>query len=107
MTYATLEEIHLKLYSAAKEHYEALLGVEVDGSGKDISRGYFMSFDPHAYINAALLEQISPLPARIIPPAKKENSPKKTPVETVHPPRLLCRHAAGRKALGEADILLP
>lgn len=72
VTYATLEEIHLKLYSAAKEHYEALLGVEVDGSGKDISRGYFMSFDPHAYINAALLEQISPLPARIIPPAKKE-----------------------------------
>lgn len=85
VTYATLEEIHLKLYSAAKEHYEALLGVEVDGSGKDISRGYFMSFDPHAYINAALLEQISPLPARIIPPAKKENSLKKTPVETVHP----------------------
>lgn len=85
VTYATLEEIHLKLYSAAKEHYEVLLGVEVDGSGKDISRGYFMSFDPHAYINAALLEQISPLPARIIPPAKKENSPKKTPVETVHP----------------------
>lgn len=85
VTYATLEEIHLKLYSAAKEHYEALLGVEVDGSGKDISRGYFMSFDPHAYINTALLEQISPLPARIIPPAKKENSPKKTPVETVHP----------------------
>ena len=73
VTYATLEEIHLKLYSAAKEHYEALLGVEVDGSGKDISRGYFMSFDPHAYINAALLEQISPLPARIIPPAKKES----------------------------------
>lgn len=85
VTYATLEEIHLKLYSAAKEHYEALLGVEVDGSGKDISRGYFMSFDPHAYINTALLEQISPLPARIIPPTKKENSPKKTPVETVHP----------------------
>lgn len=25
VTYATLEEIHLKLYSAAKEHYEALL----------------------------------------------------------------------------------
>ena len=86
VTYATLEEIHLKLYSAAKEHYEALLGVEVDGSGKDISRGYFMSFDPHAYINAALLEQISPLPARIIPPAKKESGKKKTSVETARPP---------------------
>ena len=85
VTYATLEEIHLKLYSAAKEHYEALLGVEVDGSGKDISRGYFMSFDPHAYINAALLEQISPLPARIIPPAKKESGKKKTAAETVPP----------------------
>lgn len=85
VTYATLEEIHLKLYSAAKEHYEALLGVEVDGSGKDISRGYFMSFDPHAYINAALLEQISPLPARIISPAKKESGKKRTAAETVHP----------------------
>lgn len=85
VTYATLEEIHLKLYSAAKEHYEALLGVEVDGSGKDISRGYFMSFDPHAYINAALLERISPLPARIIPPAKKESGKKRTAAETVHP----------------------
>ena len=85
VTYATLEEIHLKLYSAAKEHYEALLGVEVDGSGKDISRGYFMSFDPHAYINAALLEQISPLPARIIPPAKKESGKKRTAAETVLP----------------------
>ena len=97
VTYATLEEIHLKLYSAAKEHYEALLGVEVDGSGKDISRGYFMSFDPHAYINAALLEQISPLPARIIPPAKKENSPKKTPVETVHPPASVAATPQGAK----------
>lgn len=79
VTYATLEEIHLKLYNAAKEHYEALLGVEVDGSGKDISRGYFMSFDPHAYVNAALLEQMSPLPARIIPPEKRESGKKKTP----------------------------
>ena len=83
--FSTLEKHHLAMYNACKEYYEKLLGVEVDGSGKDISRGYFMSFDPHAYINAALLEQISPLPARIIPPAKKENSPKKTPVETVHP----------------------
>ena len=85
VTYATLEEIHLKLYSAAKEHYEALLGVEVDGSGKDISRGYFMSFDPYAYINTALLEQISPLPARIIPPAKKESGKKRTAAETARP----------------------
>lgn len=44
-----------------------------------------MSFDPHAYINAALLEQISPLPARIIPPAKKESGKKKTSVETARP----------------------
>lgn len=106
VTYATLEEIHLKLYSAAKEHYEALLGVEVDGSGKDISRGYFMSFDPHAYINAALLEQISPLPARIIPPAKKGKRQEEDGCRNgTPPPRLRCRHTAGRKALGEADIL--
>ena len=85
VTYATLEEIHLKLYNAAKEHYEALLGVEVDGSGKDISRGYFISFDPHAYVNAALLEQMSPLPARIIPPEKRESGKKKTPDGTARP----------------------
>ena len=65
-----------------------------------------MSFDPHAYINAALLEQISPLPARIIPPAKKEKRQEEDGCRNgTPPPRLRCRHAAGRKALGEADIL--
>ena len=68
--YERLEEIHLKLYNDAKQHYEALLGTGIDGSGKDISRGYFMSFDPEAYLNTALQQQIKPLAARIIAPEK-------------------------------------
>lgn len=71
-SYAELEVIHLKLYNAAKEYYEALLGVEIDGSGKDISRGYFMSFDPKAFLNAGLLERMEPLEVHIVPPEKKK-----------------------------------
>ena len=44
----TLEKHHLAMYNACKEYYERLLGVEVDGSGKDISRGFFTSYDEKA-----------------------------------------------------------
>ncbi len=75
ISYASLEDIHLKLYNAAKEHYEKLLKVEMDGSGKDMSRGYFVSFDPQAYFNSALQQEIEPLEVRILtaPPAKKKS----------------------------------
>ena len=46
--YGCLEEVHSKLYNDAKQYYEALLGTEIDGSGKNISRGYFISYDPEA-----------------------------------------------------------
>ena len=77
VTYATLEEIHLKLYSAAKEHYEALLGVEVDGSGKDISRGFFTSFDEKAYLNEGLLKEVDETLTNIIPPEKPQPGRRK------------------------------
>ena len=60
ISYAGLEETHLKLYNTAKEHYEKLLGAEIDGSGKDLSRGFFVSFDPKAYFNASLQQEIEP-----------------------------------------------
>ena len=72
ITYAELETIHLKLYNAAKEYYESLLGVEIDGSGKDISRGYFVSFDPKAFLNTGLLERMEPLEVRIVETEKKK-----------------------------------
>lgn len=65
ISYAELEAVHLKLYNATREYYEALLGVEIDGSGKDISREYFMSFDPQAFFNKALMERMEPLVVQI------------------------------------------
>lgn len=68
--YGGLEEVHSKLYNDAKQYYEALLGTEIDGSGKDISRGYFISYDPEAYLNTTLQLQIEPLAVHIIAPEK-------------------------------------
>lgn len=75
--YGCLEEVHSKLYNDAKQYYEALLGTEIDGSGKDISRGYFISYDPEAYLNTTLQQQIEPLAVHIIAP---EKGAKKQPV---------------------------
>ena len=75
--YGGLEEVHSKLYNDAKQYYEALLGTEIDGSGKDISRGYFISYDPEAYLNTTLQLQIEPLAVHIIAP---EKGAKKQPV---------------------------
>lgn len=76
ISYARLEEIHLKLYNATKEHYEALLGMEIDGSGKDISRGYFLSYDPQAFLNTTLMEKMEPFEVRILAPEKNEKKPR-------------------------------
>ena len=46
------------MYDACKEYYEKLLDVEVDGSGKDISRGFFTSFDEKAYLNEKLMKEV-------------------------------------------------
>lgn len=78
VTYSQLEEIHLNLYNAAKKHFEKLLEVEIDGSGKDVSRGYFVSFDPDAYFNTELQELIEPLEVQVIPQADDKRKKKKT-----------------------------
>lgn len=82
ISYAELEEIHLKLYNAAKEHYEKLLGAEIDGSGKDLSRGFFVSFDPHAYLNTSLQLEIEPLEVHILPPVGTGKKSPKTGEKT-------------------------
>jgi len=71
MDLATLEKYHRRIYDACKEHYERLLGVEVDASGKDISRGFFTSYDEKAYLNEVLMKEVDETFTRIVPPGKQ------------------------------------
>lgn len=75
--FSTLEKHHLAMYNACKEYYEKLLGVEVDGSGKDISRGFFTSFDEKAYLNEGLLKEVDETLTNIIPPEKPQPGRRK------------------------------
>jgi hypothetical protein len=45
------KEHHLKAFEQVKFHYEKLLGLEIDRTGKDITRLCFLSYDPEAWIN--------------------------------------------------------
>ena len=71
------------MYNACKEYYEQLLGVEVDGSGKDISRGFFTSFDEKAYLNEELMKEVDEILTTIVPPEKPQPGRKKTVSEKV------------------------
>jgi hypothetical protein len=44
-------ENHLTSFNQVKSHYESILGVEVDPTGKDITRLCFMSWDKDAILN--------------------------------------------------------
>ena len=57
-------------------HIESLTGAEVDTSGKDISRGFYLSYDPNAYLNLELLAKIEPIQAHIAAPDKLEKKSK-------------------------------
>ena len=83
MDFPTLEKHHRIMYDACKEYYEKLLDVEVDGSGKDISRGFFTSFDEKAYLNEELMKEVDETLADIIPPEKPRPGRKKTVSEKV------------------------
>ena len=45
------KEHHLKAFEQVKFHYEKLLGLEIDRTGKYITRLCFLSYDPEAWIN--------------------------------------------------------
>lgn len=47
------EDQHKMVFEQVKEHYESKLKVEVDKSGKDVSRLCFVSYDPNLYLNIA------------------------------------------------------
>lgn len=83
--YAELEKYHASMYELTRLHYENLLGIEVDTSGKDISRGVFASFDPQAFLSTERLAAIPPFTAAITPDtAPKRQYNKSTKDSTVH-----------------------
>jgi predicted P-loop ATPase len=47
----TDKELHKKAFLQVQAYYENLLEIEVDKSGKDISRLCYYSYDPHLYYN--------------------------------------------------------
>lgn len=44
-------ETHEKVFQQLADHYESILGIKIDRSGKDFSRLCFMSYDPEIYLN--------------------------------------------------------
>lgn len=48
---STSKEYHLIAFKQVSEHYQQLLQLTVDPSGKDVSRLCFMSYDPNCYRN--------------------------------------------------------
>lgn len=76
ITYAELEKYHAVMYELCRGYVEELTGVEVDTSGSDLSRGFFSSWDPDAYLNRELLASIPDCATRVIPPEKEEQKKK-------------------------------
>lgn len=76
ITYAELENHHALMYEAARLYVERLIGLPVDVSGKDISRGFFASFDAQAYLNTVLLAEIEEVTTRVLVPEKTERKKK-------------------------------
>ena len=70
ITYAELENHHALMYESARLYVERLIGLPVDVSGKDISRGFFASFDAQAYLNTSLLAEIEEVTTRVAVPEK-------------------------------------
>ncbi|NDV83254.1 VapE domain-containing protein [Bacteroides sp. 51] len=85
ITYEQLEEYHEKVYELTRRHYEDILQVEVDTSGKDISRGVFASYDPLAFFSPERLAGVRPLTAKIIAPESAPKRKRKTTSEKVAP----------------------
>ena len=81
LTYDQLEQYHQEIYEITRRHYEEVLGVPVDTSGKDISRGVFASYDPAAFFSPERAAGILPITTRIIPaeptPERKRRSKNK------------------------------
>lgn len=72
ITYDNLERYHNMIYEATRQHYEAELGVRVDVSGKDLSRGVFASYDSAVFFSDDRLKSVRQMNAQIILPTSGE-----------------------------------
>ena len=73
----TLERYHHRMYALASQKYEELLHTKVDTSGSDLSRGFFASHDPEAFLSPERLENVKPLTVRVTLPTEEECKNKK------------------------------
>lgn len=76
--YVALEAYHYDMYTLVRKHYETLLGTEADGSGSDLSRGFYASYDPEAFLSADRLMAVKPLGVEVILPEKGERKKRKS-----------------------------
>lgn len=81
ISYEQLEQYHAQAYELTRSHYEQLLNVKVDTSGKDLSRGIFASYDPQAFFSSQRLQEAMEVefPA-IVPPTERAKRTKKKSV---------------------------
>lgn len=84
----TLERYHHRMYALASQKYEELLHTKVDTSGSDLSRGFFASHDPEAFLSPERLENVKPLTVRVTLPTEEECKNKKRRKSTPQPPLL-------------------
>lgn len=84
----TLERYHHRMYALASQKYEELLHTKVDTSGSDLSRGFFASHDPEAFLSPERLENVKPLTVRVTLPTEEECKNKKRRKSTSQPPLL-------------------
>ena len=84
----TLERYHHRMYALASQKYEELLHTKVDTSGSDLSRGFFASHDPEAFLSPERLENVKPLTVRVTLPTEEEWKNKKRRKSTPQPPLL-------------------
>ena len=74
--YSELITFHLEMYEMCRVYIESLTGAEVETSVKDISRGFYLSYDPNAYLNLELLSKLERIQAHIAAPDKLEKTSK-------------------------------
>ena len=84
----TLERYHHRMYALASQKYEELLHTKVDTSGSDLSRGFFASHDPAAFLSPERLENVKPLTVRVTLPTEEECKNKKRRKSSPQPPLL-------------------
>jgi hypothetical protein len=56
----TNQATHSEYFTAVANYIRQTYGIEVDKSGRDLSRACFLPYDPQAYINPSILQSFNP-----------------------------------------------